>query len=188
MSTESASSRGRLLPSLLGILLLLMGLAMLAGGIKLVQAAGGDRIDRLYPSEELALLGSRNAQPERWTLHAEQADGIGVGSPVLYLGLEAGKVKALKAEERGVAITLEIDAVYAGYLDRQASEAEALRREEGLSLPEGLDYAAIGSLSNEVREKLTLVQPRTLGQAGRISGITPADISLLAVWLEKASR
>ena len=93
--------------------------AWLAGGIKLVQAAGGDRIDRLYPSEELALLGSRNAQPERWTLHAEQADGIGVGSPVFYLGLEAGKVKALKAEERGVAITLEIDAVYAPLLRQQ---------------------------------------------------------------------
>lgn len=93
--------------------------AWLAGGIKLVQAAGGDRIDRLYPSEELALLGSRNAQPERWTLHAEQADGIGVGSTVLYLGLEAGKVKALKAEERGVAITLEIDAVYAPLLRQQ---------------------------------------------------------------------
>mgnify|MGYP002141880761 FL=1 len=93
--------------------------AWLAGGIKLVQATGGERIDRLYPSQELALLGSRDARPERWTLRAEQADGIGVGSPVLYLGLEAGKVKALKAEERGVAITLEIDAVYAPLLRQQ---------------------------------------------------------------------
>ena len=93
--------------------------AWLAGGIKLVQATGGERIDRLYPSQELALLGSRDARPERWTLRAEQADGIGVGSPVLYLGLEAGKVKALKAEERGVAITLEIDAVYAPLLKQQ---------------------------------------------------------------------
>ena len=74
---------------------------------------------------------------------------------------------------------IEIDAGYAGYLDRQASDAEALRREEALALPVDLDYAAIGSLSNEVREKLTLVQPRTLGQAGRIEGMTPGALTAL---------
>ncbi|WP_043760476.1 MlaD family protein [Aeromonas taiwanensis] len=93
--------------------------AWLAGGIKLVQAPQGERIDRLYPSQELALLGSRNARPARWTLRAEQADGIGIGSPVFYLGLEAGKVKGLKAEDGGVAITLEIDATYAPLLKLQ---------------------------------------------------------------------
>lgn len=74
---------------------------------------------------------------------------------------------------------IEIDAGYAGYLDRQASDAEALRREEALALPVDLDYAAIGSLSNEVREKLTLIQPRTLGQAGRIEGMTPGALTAL---------
>ncbi|HWQ87682.1 tRNA uridine-5-carboxymethylaminomethyl(34) synthesis enzyme MnmG [Brevundimonas sp.] len=74
---------------------------------------------------------------------------------------------------------IEIDAGYAGYLDRQASDAEALRREEALAIPVDLDYAAIGSLSNEVREKLTLVQPRTLGQAGRIEGMTPGALTAL---------
>ena len=74
---------------------------------------------------------------------------------------------------------VEIDAGYAGYLDRQASDAEALRREEALAIPVDLDYAAIGSLSNEVREKLTLVQPRTLGQAGRIEGMTPGALTAL---------
>ena len=93
--------------------------AWLAGGIKLVQAPKGDRIDRLYPSQELALLGSRHAKAVSWTLRAAQADGIGVGSPVLYLGLEAGKVKALDADDRGVAITLEIDAIYAPLLKQQ---------------------------------------------------------------------
>ena len=74
---------------------------------------------------------------------------------------------------------VEIDAGYAGYLDRQASDAEALRREEALALPVDLDYAAIGSLSNEVREKLTMIQPRTLGQAGRIEGMTPGALTAL---------
>ena len=93
--------------------------AWLAGGIKLVQAPAGERIDRLYPSQELALLGTRNAKPQRWLLRAEQADGVSIGSPVLYLGLEAGKVKGLKADDRGVEITLEIDAVYAPLLKQQ---------------------------------------------------------------------
>lgn len=74
---------------------------------------------------------------------------------------------------------VEIDAGYAGYLDRQASDAEALRREEALAIPVDLDYAAIGSLSNEVREKLMLIQPRTLGQAGRIEGMTPGALTAL---------
>jgi len=81
---------------------------------------------------------------------------------------------------------VEIDAGYAGYLDRQASDAAALRREEALALPVDLDYAAIGSLSNEVREKLTRVQPRTLGQAGRIEGMTPGALTALLSYVKKA--
>jgi tRNA uridine 5-carboxymethylaminomethyl modification enzyme len=81
---------------------------------------------------------------------------------------------------------IEIDAGYAGYLDRQASDAEALRREEALALPVDLDYAAIGSLSNEVREKLTLIQPRTLGQAGRIEGMTPGALTALLSHVRRA--
>ena len=81
---------------------------------------------------------------------------------------------------------VEIDAGYAGYLDRQASDAAALRHEEALALPVDLDYAAIGSLSNEVREKPTLVQPRTLGQAGRIEGMTPGALTALLSHVKKA--
>ncbi len=80
---------------------------------------------------------------------------------------------------------IEIDAVYAGYLDRQAQDAEALRREEGLSLPSDLDYSAIGALSNEVREKLSMVRPMTLGQAGRIEGMTPGALTALLAHVKK---
>jgi tRNA uridine 5-carboxymethylaminomethyl modification enzyme len=79
-----------------------------------------------------------------------------------------------------------IDAGYAGYLDRQAADAEALRREEALALPVDLDYAAIGSLSNEVKEKLARVQPRTLGQAGRIEGMTPGALTALLSHVKRA--
>ncbi|HEY0649402.1 tRNA uridine-5-carboxymethylaminomethyl(34) synthesis enzyme MnmG [Phenylobacterium sp.] len=74
---------------------------------------------------------------------------------------------------------IEIDASYAGYLDRQAADAEAFRRDEDLRLPSELDYAAIGGLSNEVREKLAAVRPLTLGQAARIEGVTPGALTAL---------
>ncbi|WP_292057875.1 MULTISPECIES: tRNA uridine-5-carboxymethylaminomethyl(34) synthesis enzyme MnmG [unclassified Brevundimonas] len=80
---------------------------------------------------------------------------------------------------------VEIGAVYASYLDRQTQDAEALRREEGLSLPADLDYAAIGALSNEVREKLALIRPLTLGQAGRIEGMTPGALTALLGHVKK---
>jgi tRNA uridine 5-carboxymethylaminomethyl modification enzyme len=80
---------------------------------------------------------------------------------------------------------VEIDAGYAGYLDRQAADAAALRREEALTLPADLDYGLIGGLSHEVREKLGLIQPRTLGQAGRIEGMTPGALTALLSHVKK---
>jgi tRNA uridine 5-carboxymethylaminomethyl modification enzyme len=74
---------------------------------------------------------------------------------------------------------LEIDASYAGYLDRQTADAEAFRRDEDLRLPVDLDYAGVGGLSNEVREKLAAVRPTTLGQAARIEGVTPGALTAL---------
>lgn len=74
---------------------------------------------------------------------------------------------------------IEIDAGYAGYLDRQAADAAAFRRDEALELDPGLDYAAIGGLSNEVRQKLAAVRPVTLGQAARIEGVTPGALTAL---------
>jgi tRNA uridine 5-carboxymethylaminomethyl modification enzyme len=74
---------------------------------------------------------------------------------------------------------LEIDAAYHGYLDRQDADIALFRKEESLKLPEGLDYAALGGLSNEVREKLKAVSPATIGQAARIEGVTPGAITAL---------
>ncbi len=74
---------------------------------------------------------------------------------------------------------IEIDAAYAGYLDRQDADVEAFRRDEALTLPAGLDYAGVGGLSNEVREKLAAVRPATLGQAARIEGVTPGALTAL---------
>jgi len=78
-----------------------------------------------------------------------------------------------------VAAQMEIEAQYAGYLDRQAADVAAMRRDEALHLPEGIDYSTIGGLSNEVRAKLEQIRPRTLGQASRIEGMTPGALTAL---------
>jgi tRNA uridine 5-carboxymethylaminomethyl modification enzyme len=79
-----------------------------------------------------------------------------------------------------------VDARYSGYLTRQAHQVDRMRRLESLALPENLDYRAMGELRLEAREKLSQVSPRTLGQASRISGISPADITVL--WVSVAGR
>jgi tRNA uridine 5-carboxymethylaminomethyl modification enzyme len=83
---------------------------------------------------------------------------------------------------------LTIDATYAGYLERQARDIEAFRRDEGLRIPDGLDYGAIGGLSNEVRSKLTDTRPATLGQAARMEGVTPGALMAVLAHIKKANR
>lgn len=78
---------------------------------------------------------------------------------------------------------VEIDTKYAGYLARQQAEIDRLKASEALRLPKSLDYSAVPGLSSEVRQKLQRVQPETLAQAGRISGVTPAALSLLLIHL-----
>jgi len=82
---------------------------------------------------------------------------------------------------------VEIQAKYAGYIERQKTEIERARRYEELALPDAFDYADVIGLAQEVREKLTSLRPATLGQAARIPGMTPAAISLLLVHLKKKS-
>ncbi|MCX5494834.1 tRNA uridine-5-carboxymethylaminomethyl(34) synthesis enzyme MnmG [Kaistia dalseonensis] len=74
---------------------------------------------------------------------------------------------------------IEADAKYAVYLDRQQSDIDSIRRDEAVALDSALDYAGIAGLSNELRQRLALVQPATLGQASRIEGMTPAALALL---------
>ena len=86
-----------------------------------------------------------------------------------------------------IAEQLEIDAKYAVYLDRQAADIVAFRRDEGLALPEEINYAALGGLSNEIKQKLQSVRPRTIGQAGRIDGMTPVALTLLLAHIRRRS-
>jgi tRNA uridine 5-carboxymethylaminomethyl modification enzyme len=83
---------------------------------------------------------------------------------------------------------LEAEALYAGYIHRQEADIAALRREDGLALPAGLDYAAMPSLSAELRTKLQKVRPGTLGQASRIDGMTPAALAVILGHVKRRDR
>ena len=83
---------------------------------------------------------------------------------------------------------VEIRVKYAGYLQRQEQQIEAFRREESRLLPEDADYASIAGLRLEARQKLADIRPRSIGQAGRISGVSPADIAVLLIWLSQRNE
>ena len=93
----------------------------------------------------------------------------------------------LSAIDPGIATHLEIDAKYDVYLKRQVADVEAFRRDEGLVLGE-IDYRAVPGLSNEARSKLEAARPRTVGQAGRLDGLTPAALGILAAYLRREAR
>jgi tRNA uridine 5-carboxymethylaminomethyl modification enzyme len=90
--------------------------------------------------------------------------------------------------EDDIAEQVETGIRYSGYLARQEAEIARNQRDESLRIPEALDYAEVPGLSNEVREKLARQRPHSLGQAGRIPGVTPAAVSLLRVYLHRLSR
>ena len=111
-----------------------------------------------------------------------------LGYPELHLADLARIWPALGALAPETATQLEIDAKYAVYLDRQAADVAAYRRDESLILPDDLDFAGISGLSNEMKQKFAAARPRTVGQAGRLDGVTPAALTLLAAHLRRAAR
>ena len=87
-----------------------------------------------------------------------------------------------------VAQQVEISVKYEGYIQRQQKQVEELRRMEAHRLPAGLDYHAIQGLRLEAREKLSEIRPANLGQASRISGVSPADVAVLMMYLQRQDR
>jgi tRNA uridine 5-carboxymethylaminomethyl modification enzyme len=107
---------------------------------------------------------------------------IGYSDLARLAGCEPREVPEAVAEQ------LEIQVRFAGYLEKQEKHVAKMEKQENKRLPTGLDYREIGGLSREAQEKLSQVQPLTLGQAARVPGVTPADISVLWVYLEQQRR
>jgi tRNA uridine 5-carboxymethylaminomethyl modification enzyme len=109
------------------------------------------------------------------------------GCPILPAQTEGGVVH-LPIEVRNELKSVETEVKYSGYLQQQEKAITRLKQSEQRHIPEWFDYAAVSGLSREMREKLMRVQPRTIGQASRIPGVTPAAVSLINVYIEIQSR
>ncbi len=139
------------------------------------------------------LTGELRLSPSALRRHgiAVNADGVARSAAELlaHPGVDVARLAAVWPElgmlAPEIAEQLEIDARYAGYLERQARDIAAFRRDEALLLPEALDYAAVGSLSAEIRGKLAMARPATLGAAARISGVTPAALVALLQYVRR---
>ena len=107
--------------------------------------------------------------------------------PEIEWGALRGIWPELSAIDPSIAVHLEIDAKYDVYLKRQTADVDAFRRDEGLVLT-GIDYADVPGLSNEARSKLEAARPRTVGQAGRLDGLTPAALGILAAYLRREAH
>ena len=105
--------------------------------------------------------------------------------PEIAFGSLAAFCPELATVPSDVALQAEVSIKYSGYVDRQTQGLKRFQKMENVTLPEDLDYGQINGLSREIREKLSHVRPRSLGQAYRISGVTPAAISVLSLYLYK---
>jgi tRNA uridine 5-carboxymethylaminomethyl modification enzyme len=138
-------------------------------------------------AEARALLAGLGLTPTAAAAHGIRVNEDGrrrsalelLASPGVTVAALAAVWPVLGALRPDVAEQLEIEARYRGYLERQAAEVRAFRREEALRLPEGIDYPGLSGLSAELRQALDRVRPATLGAASRVPGMTPAALTLL---------
>ena len=130
----------------------------------MLQAAIGDALRKQARALDLI------ARPQASYASVTGIPGVGAGSA-----------------DPAVCEQVEIQAKYSGYIDRQCAEIERARNNETLRLPQDLDFGTVKGLSSEVREKLSRHRPETIGQAGRIPGVTPAAVSLLLIHVKKKS-
>ncbi|HVH81242.1 MAG TPA: tRNA uridine-5-carboxymethylaminomethyl(34) synthesis enzyme MnmG [Stellaceae bacterium] len=163
-----------------------------------VGAVGRERWS-VFAAKRAALAEARDlarrlqATPSALARHGltVNADGVPRSAAELlaHPDIDVARLTSIWPELCGISPTiaeqLEIDARYSGYLDRQARDIAAFRRDETLSLPDELDYAAVGSLSAEVHAKLAAARPATLGAAARISGVTPAALVALLQYVKR---
>ena len=153
-------------------------------------------------ASKLARLDEARARMEALNLTPNEAQKRGIavrldgtrrtahdllGLPEVDFQVLSGIWPELRALEPDVVEQLEIDAQYAGYLDRQEADILAFRRDEALSLPGELDYSAVRGLSAEAAQKLAAIRPATLGQASRIDGVTPAALTLVLAHVKSLS-
>ena len=151
----------------------------------------------ISPTEAVnAVLVSRETSPidsgvkladllKRPQLNYDVLEPFDTTRPLYYEASETRSEATAAYLNEQVFFEAETELKYEGYIKRQKAQVKEMRRLEEVALPEGIDYTAIDGLRLEAREKLARIKPRSIGQASRISGVSPADISVLLIYLEK---
>ncbi|MGB0184303.1 MAG: tRNA uridine-5-carboxymethylaminomethyl(34) synthesis enzyme MnmG, partial [Opitutales bacterium] len=141
---------------------------------------------QLLDKERIAKIKDKSKRIDTWveTLERERVGGQLLADAVRRERTQAAFPEALMRESTAVREEVFYRVAFRGYLEREAKQIEKLRHIDKVRIPEDFDYRAVRGLRNESAEKLAAIQPRTLGQASRISGVNPADISILMVYLE----
>ena len=146
-------------------------------------------------AEAMELLRTTKINPNRETLdklHAAGLADIRTTTPLYDLLRRTGVTYTMLQQafdlpvlDEEVRRQVEISIVYEGYIEKQLEQVARMEKLENKLLPEDIDYRSVPSLRDEAREKLAAIRPRSVGQAGRISGVSPADVSVLLVYLEQ---
>ena len=141
---------------------------------------------QILDKERIAKIKDKSGRIDTWveTLERERVGGQLLADAVRRDRTQAAFPEALMRESTAVREEVFYRVAFRGYLEREAKQIEKLRHIDKVRIPEDFDYRAVRGLRNESAEKLAAIQPRTLGQASRISGVNPADISILMVYLE----
>ena len=150
----------------------------------------------LVKAEQIATLDEkeRRIAAVRAFIEQERSDGEALAQRLRRPGTTFGDLLNDSPRLRDLAVPadvaeqVEIEVKYEGYIRRQSEQIDRLRKMEGRRIPEGFDYAAVAQLSTEARGKLAAIRPATLGQASRVSGVTPADVAVLMVRLTTMKR
>ena len=143
----------------------------------------------LISAQQIARLDEKEKRIAelRQTLEQTRVDGETLAQKLRRPGVTLADVLKfspdLQDEPREAVEQVEIEIKYEGYISRQAQQIEKARKVEDRRIPDGLDYESFKQISKEARRKLSEIRPTTLGQAARISGVSPADISVLMVHL-----
>ncbi len=152
-----------------------------------------EKMDKLHNAQEL--LKSMTLTPQEAEKHGIKVNRDGARrNGINLLSFPEVTFESLKAVwpdlahvEPAIAEQVECDAVYANYIERQQRDVEALEKDEALKIPDNFDYSTISGLSNELKGKLAKIRPQTLGQAGRIDGMTPAALTLILSRIRRES-
>ena len=140
----------------------------------------------LVDKERVKNIKAKASAIEKWvkSFEKERVGGQLLGDTVRRERSQECYPQDLANASREIRDEVFYQVAFRGYLEREAKQIEKLRHIDKIRIPEDLDYGSVRGLRNESAEKLAAIQPRTLGQASRISGVNPADISILLVYLE----